>query len=206
MDRKIFEKIMIFFNDFWKILDFFQKKKTLGGRAGQDQTSPAIWAGPKLARPNGKVNYSVAACRNEFCMQRPRRRRRRRRRKENHLMWWGSAVVLGMSVRRLRGLRLRWRWPMAEKQRRRRRRSCRGETNAGRRKERRPRWLLGGRLVVETVAEAVTEMVAGGWSWLQVTAGRRKKHVGGAAARRKKTDGGFWWSAGGCVGFLWWSW
>ena len=68
-----------------------------------------------------------------------------------------------------------------------------------------PGWLTWGGADARMVAEAVTEMVAGGWSWLQVTTGRRKKHAGGAAMRRKKTDGGFWWSAGGCVGFLWWS-
>jgi len=68
---------------FKKNLGFFQKKNI----RGSGQTSPAIWAGPKLARPNDKVNYSAAACRNEFCMQRPRQRRRRRRREENHLRW-----------------------------------------------------------------------------------------------------------------------
>jgi len=57
MDRKLFEKIMIFFNDFWKKFGFFFKKKNI---RGPGQTSPAIWAGPKLARPNGKVNYFAA--------------------------------------------------------------------------------------------------------------------------------------------------
>jgi hypothetical protein len=41
MDRKIFEKIMIFLMIFKKILEFFQKKNI----RGPGQTSPAIWLG-----------------------------------------------------------------------------------------------------------------------------------------------------------------
>jgi len=42
--------------------------------------------GPELARPTCKVNFSAAACRNEFCMQQPQRRRRRWSREEKKLL------------------------------------------------------------------------------------------------------------------------
>jgi hypothetical protein len=44
MDRKIFEKFMIFLMIFEKFWIFFKKKKTLGGRVGQDQPSHLGWA------------------------------------------------------------------------------------------------------------------------------------------------------------------
>jgi hypothetical protein len=75
---------------------------------------------------------------------------------------------------------------------------CRGERDAGRRRGRESQWLLGGRLVVETVAEAVTEMVAGGRG-----SKRRKKTRGRGCREERETEGGSWWSVGGRVGFLW---
>jgi len=60
-------------------LDFF-----LMG-AGPD---PAIWAGPKLARPKDNlIILPLHAEMDGFCMQRPRRRRRRQCREENRLRW-----------------------------------------------------------------------------------------------------------------------
>jgi len=52
--------------------------------------------------------------------------------------------------------------------------------------------------VVETVAEAVTEMVAGGRG-----SKRRKKTRGRVCREERETEGGSWWSVGGRVGFLW---
>jgi len=46
-------------------LNFFEFFFKNGGRAG---SSPAIWVGPKLARP--KANYFGRCMQNEFCMQR----------------------------------------------------------------------------------------------------------------------------------------
>jgi hypothetical protein len=75
---------------------------------------------------------------------------------------------------------------------------CGGERDAGRRRGRESQWLLGGQLVVETVAEAVTEMLAGGRG-----SKRRRKMCGRCCREERETDGGSWWSVGGCVGFLW---
>jgi hypothetical protein len=51
MDRKIFEKIMIFLMIFKKILEFFQKKNI----RGPGQTSPAIWLGQNWRGPMARL-------------------------------------------------------------------------------------------------------------------------------------------------------
>ena len=131
--RKITNFFQKIFEIFWIFLFLFFFLKG----AGPDQPSHLSWA--KTGPTQRHVNYSAAACRNGFYMQRPRRRRRQCR-EENHLRWWGSLVVLGMSGLWLRRLRLWWRWPESAVGGR--RKSCRGERKAGRRRERRSRWLL----------------------------------------------------------------
>jgi len=110
-------------------------------RVGPD---PAIWAGPKLARPKGKlIILPLHAEMNSTCSGLDEKGGNAGRRKLSGL---GVSDVLRMSGRWLRRIRLRWRWP--ESAVRRRRKRCRGERKAGRRREREPRWQLGGRLVV----------------------------------------------------------
>jgi len=65
---------------------------------------------------------------------------------------------------------------------------CRGEKKAGRRRGRESQWLLGGRLVVETVAKAVTEMVAGG------RGSKRRRKMRGRGCREERLLVVGWWS------------
>jgi len=111
---------------------------------------------------------------------------------ENHLRRWGPVVVLVAAL--MESLAAGVATTQEEE-------VCRWERDARRRRGRESQWLLGGRLVVETVAEAVTEMVAGGRG-----SKRRRKTHGRGCREERETDGGSWWLVGGCVGFLWCSW
>ena len=119
MNRKIFEKIIIFFQMifeiFWILFCFF-----------------LIGVGPKLARPKDNlIILPLHAEMNSACSGLNEEGGNAGKRK---LPGLGVSDVLRMSGRWLRKLRLRWRWP--ESAVRGRRKSCRGERRADRRRER----------------------------------------------------------------------
>jgi hypothetical protein len=83
--EKYARKITNFFQMIFEIvLNFFVFFKWGPGRI---QPSHLGWA--KIGPAQSQVNYSATACRNEFCLQRPRRRRRRQRREEK-VAWLGG--------------------------------------------------------------------------------------------------------------------